>query len=83
MLVDWSCQYNKATALYRRPATDGQNNMTNEILKHPIRKVSFARNSAMTSIHPCHIRRLKIDNRCYFEQQPAENGIMLVLHRLE
>jgi hypothetical protein len=54
-----------------------------QVFKHPMKQIRFCRNSAMLTIDQEHVRRLGIDSATFFEQVPTENGITLIMHKVE
>ena len=51
-------------------------------LKDPIKKAHFVGTSAVVTIDPVHVKRLKINNVTFFVQKPVRDGILLEVHRL-
>ena len=54
--------------------------MTN---KNPVNRIRYVGGSALLTIDPMHIKRLKIDSLTFFEEEPVENGILLKMRRLD
>lgn len=50
--------------------------------KNPINRIRYVGGSALLTIHPIHIKRLRIDSLTFFEEEPVENGILLKMRKL-
>jgi len=55
---------------------------TTQNIKDPIKKAHFVGTSAVVTIDPVHVRRLRIDNLTFFVQKSVHDGILLEVHRL-
>jgi hypothetical protein len=45
--------------------------------KNPVGKAHHVGSSVVLTLHPMHVKRLKIDEFTFFIQKPVENGILL------
>jgi hypothetical protein len=50
--------------------------------KDPIKKAHFVGSSAVVTIDPVHVRRLRIDDETFFVQKPVRSGILLEAYKL-
>jgi hypothetical protein len=56
---------------------------TMQNLKDPMKRAHFVGTSAVVTIDPTHVRRLKIDELTFFVQKSIPNGILLEVYRLD
>jgi hypothetical protein len=51
--------------------------------QNPVNRIRYEGTSAILTIDPLHVRRLKIDSLTFFEEIPVDNGILLEMRKLE
>ncbi len=57
--------------------------MTTNKNRYPLNRIRYVGGSALLTIDPMHIKRLKIDSLTFFEEEPVENGILLKMRKLD
>lgn len=58
-------------------------NIMKQGYQNPVNRVRYEGTSAILTIDPIHIKRLKIDSLTFFEEEPVENGILLKMRKLD
>lgn len=49
--------------------------------QNPVNRIRYEGTSAILTIDPIHIKRLKIDSLTFFEEIPVDNGILLDMRK--